>query len=160
MNFLKLRPAMAIALISAVMPATMISCDKDDDVATRYKEYPLAATGNSGVTGKVRFTENTDKSFNVLVSLNKSVKDTVHLVNILHGTTTTPGAVAIALANITGSGAAASSETKNVKQLRLPDNSMKNITYDSIIKFTGHVNVLYSATRSDSSIAKGNIGVN
>jgi hypothetical protein len=45
------RQAIAIALISALMPVTMISCDKgDDDV--RWKEYPLAATGASGVTGK------------------------------------------------------------------------------------------------------------
>ena len=160
MKFISLKPAIAIALISALLPATMISCDKDDDVDARWKEYPLAATGASGVTGKIRFTENTDHSFNVLVSLNKSIKDTVHLVNILHGITTTPGSTAIALSNITGTGNAASSETKNIKQLKLPDNSMKNINYDSIIKFTGNVNVLYSATRSDSSIAKGNIGTN
>ena len=91
MKFISLKPAIAIALISALLPATMISCDKDDDVDARWKEYPLAATGASGVTGKIRFTENTDHSFNVLVSLNKSIKDTVHLVNILHGSTTTPG---------------------------------------------------------------------
>ena len=160
MKFVSLKPAIAIALISALLPATMVSCDKDDDVNARWKEYPLAATGASGVTGKVRFTENTDHSFNVLVTLNKSVKDTVHLVNILHGTTANPGPTAIALANITGTGNAASSETKNIKQLKLPDNSMKNINYDSIIKFNGIVNALYSATRSDSSIAKGNIGTN
>ena len=160
MKFVSLKPAIAIALISALLPATMISCDKDDDVNASWKEYPLAATGASGVTGKVRFTENTDHSFNVLVTLNKSVKDTIHLVNILHGSTTTPGSTAIALSNITGTGNAASSETKNIKQLKLPDNSMKNINYDSIIRFTGNVNVLYSATRSDSSIAKGNIGTN
>jgi len=160
MKFVNIKPAIAIALISALLPATMISCDKDDDANIRWKEYPLAATGASGVTGKIRFTENTDRSFNVLVTLNKSVKDTIHLVNILHGTSTTPGPVAIALANITGTGNTASSETKNVKQLKLPDNTLKNINYDSIVKFNGNVNVLYSATRSDSSIAKGNIGTN
>ena len=159
MKFVNIKQAIAIALISALMPVTMISCDKgDDDV--RWKEYPLAATGGSGVTGKIRFTENADRSFNVLVTLNKSVKDTAHLVNILHGSTTTPGATAIELTNITGTGNTASSETKNIKQMKLPDNSLKNINYDSILKFNGNVNVLYSATRSDSSITKGNIGTN
>ena len=140
MKFISLKPANAIALISALLPVTMVSCDKDDDVDARWKEYPLAATGASGVTGKVRFTENTDRSFNVLVTLNKSVKDTVHLVKILHGSTTNPGAAAIALSNLTGTGNAASSETKNIRQMKLPDNSMKNINYDSIIKFTGNNN--------------------
>jgi hypothetical protein len=160
MKFVNIKQAIAIALISALMPVFIISCDKDDDASIRWKEYPLAATGASGVTGKVRFTENTDRSFNVLVTLNKSVKDTAHLVNIYHGSNITAGAIAITLANITGTGNTASSETKNIKQMKLPDNSLKNINYDSILKFNGNVNVLYSATRSDSSIAKGNIGTN
>ncbi|HSB92795.1 MAG TPA: hypothetical protein VLC28_06735 [Flavitalea sp.] len=160
MKFVSLKPAIAIALISAFLPVTMVSCAKEDNVDGRWKEYPLAANGASGVTGKIRFSENTDRSFNVLVTLNKSVKDTVHLVNIMHGTTTNPGAVAFTLSNIPGTGNLASSETKNIRQMKLPDNSMKNINYDSIIKFTGYVNALYSATRSDSSLAKGNIGTN
>ena len=161
MKFVKFRSAIAIALMSAMLPVTMISCDKDDDNDNlRSKEYPLAAVGNSGVTGKVTFKENTDKSFNVIVSVTKSQKDTVHLLNILNGTVANPGPVALNLANITGTGAAATSETKNVKQIKLADNSMKNVTYDSILKFTGHVKMVFSATKSDSTLASGNIGTN
>ena len=157
MKILKLNNRVLLAL--SCLCFSIVACDKDDP-QIRFKEYSLTAVGNSAVTGKVRFSENADKSFNILVSLNKSVKDTVHLVRLHNGSVANPGSVALSLANLTGTGAAASSETRNIKQVKLPNNSMKNVTYDSILNYNAYLNVYYSATKSDSLITQGNVGKN
>ncbi|MBI1781124.1 MAG: hypothetical protein HYR66_07105 [Sphingobacteriales bacterium] len=137
---------------------TVSSCKKDKS-SLRSKDYALSAV-TTGANGTVTISENADKSFNIKVSLNKSVKDTVHLAKLYSGSLTTPGALAVTLSNITGTGNAASGETRNITQIKLADNSMKNMTYDSIINYKAFIKVFHSAFRGDSLLAKGNVGNN
>lgn len=137
---------------------TVSSCKKDKS-SLRSKDYALSAV-TTGASGTVTISENADKSFNIKVSLNKSVKDTVHLAKLYSGSLTNPGALAVTLSNITGTGNAASGETRNITQIKLADNSMKNVTYDSIINYKAFIKVFHSAFRGDSLLAKGNIGNN
>lgn len=150
---------LAITLPALIIIVAVSSCKKDKD-NLRQKDYSIAAVGTLGATGTVTVSENSDKSFNLKVSINKSVKDTVHLVKVFSGSLTTPGALALTLGNITGSGNAVSGETRNIKQIRLADNSMKNVTYDSIINSKAFIRVYHSAFRADSLISRGNIGNN
>jgi hypothetical protein len=143
----------------------VFACNKDDDndtSATRFVEYPLTAVGNSGVNGKVTISENTDSSFNVLVVIDKSVKDTVHLLHLNHGSVSnpSPGDIIVQLNSITGTGGPASSTTNGIKRVKTSYDAMITFTYDSITHYNGHINVQYSAGRSDSLIAQGNIGSN
>ena len=152
------------SVMTGVLTATILffACKKDDvsKPALRSQEYPLSAAGNSGVTGKITISENTDSSFNVKVALDRSVKDTVHVLHIHNGSISSPGNIAIPLTSITGTGGAASSITSNIKQVTLPGSTVKVLTYDSILVYNGYVNVHYSAYRIDSLIAQGNIGQN
>jgi hypothetical protein len=151
------------SLITLPVLAAMVivsSCEKDKD-NLRQKDFTLAAVGTVGASGVVTISENSDKSFNVKLSLNKSVKDTVHLVKMYSGSIANPGALALTLSNITGTGnTVVSGETRNIKQIKLSDNSMKNVTYDSIINYKAFIRVFHSAFRGDSLIANGNIGNN
>lgn len=149
----------AITLSVLIIVVAVSSCKKDKD-KLRQKNYSIEAVGTLGATGIVTVSENNDKSFNVKVSINKSVKDTVHLVKVFSGSLTTPGALALTLGNITGSGNAVSGETRNIKQIKLADNSMKNVTYDSMINNKSFIKVYHSTFRGDSLISKGNIGSN
>lgn len=139
--------AIAIALGTA-----MVACEKDDSGTPdlRSKTYNLSAVGASGVTGTVRITENSDRSFNLELALAASVKDTVHISHIHSGSISNPGPVAIPLASITGTGGAAQAITTNIN----------TITYDSLLNLEGYINVHYSAFNIDSLVAQTNIGKN
>lgn len=128
-----------------------------DSTALRSKEYPLNEVGGSGVSGTIVISENTDSSFNVVVSVVKSVQDTVHIVHLHNGSVGSNGSVAITLQSITGTGGEAQSETSHINEIILADASAQNMTYDDIINFTGYVDVHYSAY-SDSVLAAGAIG--
>ena len=132
--------------------ATFMACDKNynNAPALRKKEYALKPVGASGVTGKVTISENADKSFNVLLVLDKSVKDTIHISHIHSGSISAPGPVAISLSNITGTGGTAQATT----------NSINTFTYDSLLTYNGYINVHYSASRLDSLVTQANIGKN
>lgn len=147
----------AFLLASAFCSLLLVSCDKDDDTAARSQEFNLQQEGNNGVTGKLRVSENADKSFNLRVTLNKSVKDTVHLLRLYNGSLNDEGVLALSLNNITGNGGAVSAETLSIKKLKGPDNTEIQLNYDSILKYNAYLHVLYSATKSDSIISKGNV---
>jgi len=148
---------------SALFFVLVYSCNKDDGYSngnSRSSEYALSAVNNSGVNGKVTITENADKSFNVLVNLDNSVKDTVHVMHIHNGSVAAQGGIAIPLTSITGTGGAAQGLTQNINSVTWPDNTVHGVTYDSILMFNGYVNVHYSMSKVDSIIAQGNIGSN
>ena len=151
----------AVVIAAASICVIMFACKKNDDniPQLRSQEYSLSPVGGSGIKGKVTFTENTDKSFNVKVALDSSVKDTVHVMHIHNGSIASPGGIAIPLNSITGTGAAASSETQNIKTAMQGETSVP-ITYDSVLVYNGYLNVHYSASRIDSLIAQTNIGKN
>jgi len=147
----------------ALVGVLLFSCTKEKSheggsMELRSKEYPLNAVGASGVNGQIVISENADSSFNVLVALSKTVKDTVHVLHIHNGSISNPGSIAVALSPVTGSGDSATSITSNVSEIVLPDNSTQKTTYDDMLGFAGYVDVHYSAAKSDSLIAEGTIG--
>jgi hypothetical protein len=150
-----------VVIAAASICVIIFACKKNDDNVPqlRTQEYSLSAVGASKVTGKVTVTENADKSFNVKVALDSSAKDTVHLMNIHNGSIASPGDIAIPLNSITGTGAAATGETQNIKTAMQGDVTVP-LTYDSILVYNGYLNVYYSAARADSLIARANIGKN
>jgi hypothetical protein len=123
----------------------------------RSKEYPLTEVNGSGVGGSIVISENADSTFNVLVKLNNSVQDTVHVLHIHNGSIDSPGSIAIPLAAITGTGGAVQSQTTNISEIVLPDNRTEPVTYDDMLGFEGYVDVHFSA-QTDSLIAQGTIG--
>lgn len=147
---MKSRNLLAGMAIAIALGTTFVACDKDDDnePTLRTKEYTLVPVGNSGVGGKVTVQENANSTINITVALNSSVKDTVHISHIHSGSTTSPGPVAIPLADITGTGADASATTSNIS----------TISYDSLLNYMGYINVHYSAYKVDSLISQVNIG--
>lgn len=151
----------AVVVVAAGICVIMFACKKNDDniPQLRSQEYSLSAVGASRITGKVTVTENTDKSFNVKVALDSSVKDTVHVMHIHNGSIASPGGIAIPLNSITGTGGPASGETQNIKTAMMGETTVP-ITYDSILVYNGYLNVHYSASRIDSLIAQTNIGKN
>ena len=154
-----------IAAASAILFIFLYSCDKNDSYNNgnnklRSQDYSLAAVDSSGVTGKVTISENADKSFNVLVKLDKSVKDTVHVMHIHNGSIASPGSIAVPLTPVTGTGSAAEGLTTNITSVTFADSSAHTFTYDSILNFKGYVNVHYSAYKIDSLISQGDIGNN
>lgn len=149
---MKSRNLFAGLLMSAAFSTVFIACDKDDDntPALRTKEYTLTPVNGSGVTGKVKVSENADQSFNVTLALDKTVKDTVHTAAIYSGNIDNPGEVFIPLSNIPGNDSAVTVTTSNIN----------TITYDSLMKYNGFISVRYSAYKSDSLISQVNIGSN
>jgi hypothetical protein len=141
----------------SVLSLIVYSCKKDER-EMRSKEYSLAANGTSGVTGKVLITENPDASFNVAVSLNKSDKDTVHLVRLYNGRVNSPGILAHNLFTIKGGSSQVSGQINGIKQIKGADNTTKNVTYDSIIAYNAFVKVHFSAFKPDSIMCLGNVG--
>lgn len=151
-------------MLAALLVVCFFSCAKEksfenkDATSLRSREYPLNEVGGSGVLGSIVISENSDSSFNVLVSVTKSVQDTVHVVHIHKGAVGSGGTVAVNLTPITGTGGATESETTNISEIVLPDNTTEKINYDGIMNFTGYVDVHYSALKSDSLLAEGAIG--
>lgn len=155
--------ARSLVIASAFLLFILSACEKSEenpDPTLGSKEYVLNEVNGSGAGGKITITENADSSFNVIVNVNNSVKDTVHILHIHNGSISSPGNIAIPLTPFTGTGAAAESRTMNIKQATLADSSTVNLTYNGILNYTGYLNVHYSASRVDSLIAQGNIGSN
>jgi hypothetical protein len=151
---------MTIVLLSIIGSA----CSKeksfengDGSGQLRSMQYPLNEVNGSGVDGSIVITENADSSFNVLVNLNNSVQDTVHVLHIHNGSISNPGIIAVPLAAVTGNGGAVQSQTNNISEVLLPDNTKEPVTYDDILGFEGFVEVHFSA-QTDSVIAQGTIG--
>jgi hypothetical protein len=154
----------AVLLMMPVALVSVFSCTKEKSyegggVELRSKEYPLNAVGASGVNGQIVISENADSTFNVLVTLSKTVKDTVHVLHIHNGSTTSPGSIAVQLSPVTGTGDSATSLTSNIGEITLPDHSTQKATYDDMMGFAGYVDVHYSQAKSDSLIAEGAIGL-
>ncbi|HQS52445.1 MAG TPA: hypothetical protein PLN99_11150, partial [Daejeonella sp.] len=66
-------------------------------------------------TGKAIIAENADHSFNVNITLQNTVKDTVEVMHIHNGTIAAPGNIVIPLTSITGTGGQATGTTLNIK---------------------------------------------
>ena len=152
--------ALAI-LLAFIFAVSFSSCEKKDVATTtatlRTKEIALTSAGGSTVTGKAIIAENADHSFNVNITLQNTVKDTVEVMHIHNGTIAAPGNIAIPLTSITGTGGQATGTTLNIKTGLSATGATVNLTYDNIITYAGYFNVHYSAAQISRLIANGNI---
>ena len=154
--------AILIALFFAVIFSfSFSSCEKKDVATTtatlRTKEIILNPTAGNTQSGKAVIAENADHSFNVSITLQNTVKDTVMVMHIHNGSITSPGTIAIPLTNITGTGGQATGTTLNITTATSPTGTTVPLTYDNIIIYAGYFNIHYSAAQIATVVANGNI---
>jgi hypothetical protein len=152
-----------LLLISGVLLVTACSKEKSfengkDPGDLRIREYPLGIVGDSGTVGTITIAENADSSFNIMVTMNSSVKDTVHILHLHNGSMENPGTIAYDLTSVKGTGGVVQSVTSNITEIMFPDNTPRKVNWDDIISFTGYVDVHYSALQPNVLIAQGKIG--
>ena len=147
----------AIALMLAVIFSISFSSCKKKNVTLRTKEIILNATAGNTQSGKAVIAENADHSFNVTITLQNTVKDTVMVMHIHNGSIAVPGTIAIPLSNIKGTGGQATGSTLNIKTATSATGTNVPITYDNIITYTGYFNIHFSVAQFSKVIANGNI---
>ncbi|MDQ6889384.1 MAG: hypothetical protein M3Z56_03785 [Bacteroidota bacterium] len=154
--------AFGIALyLTLILSFTLTSCEKKDAATStatlRTKEIVLNSANGYSVNGKAVIAENADHSFNVNITLQNTIKDTVMVMHFHNGSIASPGNISVPLTPITGTGAAATGTTLNITSGANAAGISVNLTYDSIIKPSRYINVHYSATQINTVIANGNI---
>ena len=150
-----------VILMALIFVISFSSCEKKDVATTtatlRTKEIILTTTAGNSVSGKALIAENADHSFNVNITLQNTVKDTVMVMHIHNGSIAAPGNIAIPLTNITGTGGQATGTTLNIKSGTSSTNTTATLTYDNIIAYSGYINIHYSAAQINKVVANGNI---
>ncbi|MBL0200305.1 MAG: hypothetical protein IPP81_09035 [Chitinophagaceae bacterium] len=150
-----------ILALTLIFSVSFSSCEKPDVATTtatlRTKEITLTSTAGNTVSGKAVIAENADHSFNVSITLQNTVKDTVMVMHIHNGSITAPGTIAIPLTNITGTGGQATGATLNIASGTSAANTTVALTYDNIITYAGYFNIHYSAAQITNVVANGNI---
>jgi hypothetical protein len=150
-----------VLVLSLIFSVSFSSCEKKDVATTtatlRTKEITLTATAGNTVNGKAVIAENADHSFNVNITLQNTVKDTVLVMHIHNGSITSPGNISIPLTNITGTGSQATGTTLNIISGLSATGTTVALTYDSIIQPARYFNIHYSAAQIANVVANGNI---
>lgn len=147
--------------LAVILSFSFSSCDKKDVTTStttlRIKEITLSPTAGNTQSGKAVIAENADHSFNVSITLQNTVKDTVMVMHIHNGSIASPGTIAIPLSNITGTGGQAVGNTTNITTATSATNTNVPVTYDNIITYLGYFNIHYSAAQIAKVVANGNI---
>ena len=146
----------------AVISVTTLSCKKSvtvpvRDPSLRSKTITLMPTAGNTQSGTATFQENADHSFNVVINLNSSVKDTLMSIDMHNGTHDNMLYQAAELKGIMGTGGAVTGTTSNIKSVTTPDYKKVDMTYDGIIVYQAVVNVSYSDFQDSRHIAYGDI---
>lgn len=103
----------------------------------------IPAEGNS-VSGKATIEENPDHSFNIVLNLLGTPKDSTIYIDVHNGDFQDPfGKQAINLGSIKGTGGPAYSTTRNLSHITLPDLTRAYISYDSLLTYKGFINLSY-----------------
>lgn len=160
-----LKPGVVAAIVLGIV---FTACNKDDSPPPapepRNITFKLRGTGTDAAreTGAVTITENTDSSINVILTLGKNKKDTVHQVYFLGGTYTAPTTDTLKAVDAKGNGGVLSVELfKNVKKvtLRQAAGATKEVDfrYNDAVKYVAHLKVKHSRFSADT-LAIGNFG--
>ncbi len=158
----KIASALMMSLCFAIILSfALVSCEKKDAATStatlRTKDVSLDSANGYPVYGKAVIAENADHSFNVSITLQNTIKDTVMVMHFHNGSIASPGNISVPLTPITGTGAAATGTTLNITSGVNATGTSVNLNYDSIIKPTRYINVHYSATQINTIVAHGNI---
>jgi hypothetical protein len=144
--------------LAAIITLCFVACKKEDNLTLRNEQFPLYANGASGITGTVFVAENQDSSFNVTVKLNKSVKDSLHIMNVHNSKQNSTTNIAFKLVDIPGTGGPVIGETKNIMQAVESTGSFQTVSYDGILKKKFVLHVVMSRHQKDSILCSGEIG--
>lgn len=151
----------SLVIALAFLSISFTSCEKKDAATStatlRTKEIVLNPTAGSSVSGKAVIAENSDHSFNVSITLQNTVKDTVMVMHFHNGSIASPGNISVPLTDITGTGGQATGTTLNVSSGTSVAGTTVSLTYDSIIKPTRYINIHYSAAQINNVIANGDV---
>jgi hypothetical protein len=151
MLIMKKQPFWIISMLAASL--LVVGCDDEDVSPVEEKVYTLAALDNSGVSGTVTFTKQSESMTKVLIQVSGTTEGNSHPAHI-HSNAASAGGPIVADLNPVD-GATGRSETM-VSKL----NDGTAITYDQLITFNGHVNLHKSATELAIMITQGDIGAN
>lgn len=146
----------------ALLSIATLSCKKSvsipvRDPLLRSKIIMLTPTPGNSQSGTAEFQENTDHSFNVVIKLNNTIKDTLMAIDIHNGSHTNMLYQAVDLNGIKGTGGDATGTTSNIKQVTNAQYQKISMTYDSIINYQAVVNISYSDFQDSKHIAYGDI---
>lgn len=149
-------------MLFLIFSISLSSCEKKDVATTtsslRTKEIILNPTAGNAQSGKAVIAENADHSFNVNITLQSTVKDTVMIMHIHNGSITSPGTIAIPLTNITGTAnGQATGTTLNITSATSATGATVPVSYDNVITYAGYFNIHYSAAQIANVVANGNI---
>ncbi|MBC9931455.1 hypothetical protein [Chitinophaga qingshengii] len=165
------RNALKLGVVAAtVLGIALTACNSKDDNPTpappRSATYKLRGTGTDATrqTGAVTITENSDSSVNVILTLGKHVKDTLHQVYFISGNYATPTTDTLQSAEAKGTGGSSVVTVelfKNVKTIKLRQaaGASKDIAfkYNDATKLLAHIKVKHSKFSADT-LAIGNFG--
>lgn len=159
---LNITSAFIVALyLVIILSFALSSCEKKDAATStatlRTKEVALDSANGYAVYGKAVIAENADHSFNVNITLQNTIKDTMMVMHFHNGSIASPGNISVPLTSIKGTGAQATGTTLNITSGFNAAGTTVMLTYDSIIKPTRYINVHYSAAKINTVVANGNI---
>ena len=154
-----IRLILSIAAVG-ILSANTISCKKISGTTNpnlRSKTIILTPTPGNLQSGTAVFLENADHSFNVVINLTNTVKDTLMSIDIHNGNHNNMLYQAVELKGVMGTGGNATSSTLNIKEITTADYKKVPITYDGIIVYQAVVNVSYSDFQDSRHVAYGDI---
>ncbi len=160
-TFITIAKLSVATILTLIITIAFSSCDKKDVAAStavlRTKTIVLNATSGNTQSGSAVIAENADHSFNINITLQNTVKDTVMVMHIHNGSIASPGSIAIPLTSIKGTGSSASGTTLNIKTAASANGTATAVTYDNIITYLGYFNVHYSTVQIAKVVANANI---
>ncbi len=130
----------------------LFGCSKDDvnTVILRQVEYQLTSVDGSGVTGKATFTEDANKTTEILIELT-GTSTKIHPAYLHYNTAAEGGPKAMTLK-------VCECSVGHTVVSKLDDGTP--ITYDGLLKLDGHIGIHKSPSEIGTLVATANIGAN
>jgi hypothetical protein len=138
-------------LFSLLTLVVFISCsNQEDSIYLGSKVYQLQSVADPGLLGKLIISENSDGSSTVILELYGTSTE-IHPTLIYHNSLMQGGSLAITLEPC--------GCVKSITVVTALDNG-KEISYDELINFNGHIKVHKSETEMETILLQGDIGSN
>jgi len=149
-------PLILVALIG------LVSCNSDDDggggddlpiPTANSKTFTLSSVAVPEISGTAVFTQNSDESTTILLTLENTPDGGMHPAHIHFNTAVEGGDIALTLGTVDGD-----TGIGTVTTSALDDGT--DISYEELIAFDGYINVHLSAEELSTLVAQGDIGEN
>src|SRR5690606_18276278 len=146
-----------LKLLNVLLPCmVLMGCSSDDHItpippSLTSKTYVVSSLFDNNVNGTAKYIKNDDNTTTVEIRLTGISSGTSHPELINFNTAAEGGDIPITLND-------ANDTTDFSTTAFSPLDSGTSITYDDLLSFEGHVNVLYSASPRDKILAQGDTG--